>query len=576
MMTQKSSRFQSLEALSTKSRNRGPRAPTSVGAPLRARENRSTPGGSMSLLLRFLVSIVITLAVTGCASIRAPLTCPKRGGPAWTEVTSEHFVLTTDAGPDEARRAVTELERTHAALAYLLQRPARPSSAKIEAVLFERKDDFLEMVAGNTSVSAYFTPRPPGEIEPRSFMVMHGEGATVETRETFQHELAHRFLHERFAHLPRWLDEGLAQYYATLQIDGDKLVIGAPGDRDFSERPYFWLSWRGNEERLQVPLHKAPKLWDLLEADRSAFYTTSETRLSSEARARSIVLYAAAWKLVHYFLNGPDAQRTARFEAFLRKAERGARTRDAFLETFGSEMPQLESAYRDYLRDEYLRRRLAPAPPAPPAASLSQRTLADAEVHLLWATLVTSAGGSSAVRRHHLDEALREAPGSPEVRFRRAAVAMNEGRHGDAQAELRPARAARPADPRFLYAELMSIFAESGAKNRASPASVRELARTASSAEQLRAASMFTDIALRDAGESLLLVERAIEKDPICWRCQATRATVLLRMRAFDEALAAVDRALVLLPEGEVPAGLTTLRATIVRQKSESNRDGRE
>ena len=74
---------------------------------------------------------------------------------------------------------------------------------------------------------AYFSTHLDADLEPHPIMVMHDELlGGEETRATFLHELAHRFIHQRFAHLPIWLDEGLAQLYSTLRIEGGRAVFG--------------------------------------------------------------------------------------------------------------------------------------------------------------------------------------------------------------------------------------------------------------------------------------------------------------------------------------------------------------
>jgi hypothetical protein len=42
--------------------------------------------------------------------------CPAAGGPAWRELSTRHFQLTTDIPADEARRTLAQLERLRAAL----------------------------------------------------------------------------------------------------------------------------------------------------------------------------------------------------------------------------------------------------------------------------------------------------------------------------------------------------------------------------------------------------------------------------------------------------------------------------
>jgi hypothetical protein len=44
--------------------------------------------------------------------------------------------------------------------------------------------------------------------------------------EVIKHEYIHVLLHRRFAHLPFWVDEGLAELYSTLSIERGSLMVG--------------------------------------------------------------------------------------------------------------------------------------------------------------------------------------------------------------------------------------------------------------------------------------------------------------------------------------------------------------
>jgi hypothetical protein len=160
----------------------------------------------------------------GCA---APLRCPAHGGAPWTELTSAHLIVRTDAPEAYVRRLIAEYEGLHAALAYVTERPRPAEDAKVIFVQFERRSDFYEMTGHKPFMRAYFTPQAPGDFEQEPTVVAHAE-LPDDARETFLHEVAHRFLHERFGAIPSWLDEGMAQYYETIR--GENVpASGAPG-----------------------------------------------------------------------------------------------------------------------------------------------------------------------------------------------------------------------------------------------------------------------------------------------------------------------------------------------------------
>lgn len=527
----------------------------------------------MPMPLSRLLPTLLAFASLGCVAVHAPLTCPERGGARWTEVTSAHLILRTDTEPPDARALVAEFERLYDALAYVTQRPAS-AAARIEIIRFERRKDFHEIVGRDPTVKAYFTASAPGDLEPQPTLVLSGEDMADDARETFLHELTHRFLHERFAALPVWLDEGLAQYYATLRIVEGRVVLGAPGDRDFSDRALFWESWRGSSSTLQIPRSKAPTVWKLIDADRAEFYAlrgrSDPTDPSNEERDRQTANYGAAWKLVHYFLNGPDADDRARFAAFLAAVQRGERGRNAFLETFGRDLPRLERAFSRYLTEARLSRRVAEPPTAFAAAPATSRVMSDAEIHLLWARLSPWKKGSMEQVYRELDEALTHDLGSPEVRYQRAIFFMHQEQLDDAWRELSAALTARPDDPRYLYAQILWLerAAASKAERPSLPPELMErLARKATSATELVAVALYT----RQTGrteDAFRFIDRAVALDPLCWQCQKVRAILLADTGQLDEALALLDHVVMLSPEGASVDGIVALRRRIEQARA--------
>jgi tetratricopeptide (TPR) repeat protein len=411
----------------------------------------------MNHLLALAMLLSLAIAGVGCSAVRDPLTCSAKGGPVWRKLSTKHFVLHTDLEAQYARTMAADFIRMYETLAFVMQRPPNTPSIPVEIVVFERPIDFYEVASKNRTSSAYFTPWLKGDVEPHPMVVMHDEVLREDVRDTFQHELAHRFLHERFVRLAPWLDEGLAQYYATMHMEEGRAYIGAPGALDFSDRPFFWTSWNGNSETTQIPIFKAPSVRALIEADRSAFYLNGEQEgVPAEDLERRTIYYGAAWKLVHFFLNGPDDRYRSRFLDLLRQVQSGTGAREAFLEAFERDLPQIEQGFHSYLENARVNRRVVSALPSREVASPEEHILDDAEAHLLWARLLPRTHRKERVEqvRRHLEEALAHNPKSPEVRFHRGIFYAQETQFDKSAAELDIALGARPNDPRYLLARV--------------------------------------------------------------------------------------------------------------------------
>jgi hypothetical protein len=341
-----------------------------------------------------LLGLALALSASlGCASMRPPLTGPAQGGPPWTEYTSPHFTLETDTDPGPANAVVADLERRYAALAHAMHvPPGQEDGDRIELVLFERAKDYDEVTGHDRTTKAYVSIRSGHPT-----IVMSQDLLPEETRTTFLHELAHRFIHRRYRSVPVWLDEGLAQFYSTMRVEEDRIVVGDDlPDKTFWKQPHFSTAWHGDSFQILLPVHKAPGLRELVDSEKTTFRPGAEHEdVSRKEREQMACHYAASWKLVHLLMNGPDAQARDRFQVFLSKLGPKVDAGSAFRASFGDDLSSLEAAYRPYLTADATNRRNIPyaaATSGAPAPKTTTRSMSDYEIHTLWGRL-------SAVRR---------------------------------------------------------------------------------------------------------------------------------------------------------------------------------
>jgi hypothetical protein len=339
----------------------------------------------MPRLARLLGLALAFSASLGCASLRPPLTGPAQGGPPWTEYSSPHFTLETDTDPGSANAVVADFERRYAALAHAMHVPPGPEDGdRIELVLFERAKDYDEVTGHDRTWKAYFSTRSGHPT-----MVMSQDLLPEEMRTTFLHELAHRFIHRRYRNVPAWVNEGLAQFYSTMRVEEDRIVVGDDlPDKAFWRQPGYSMAWHGNTLQSLIPAHKAPGVRDIVDSERLTFNPAFDHEdVSPKEHERMSLHYAASWKLVHLLMNGPDAQLRDRFQAFLSTLGPRVDARAAFRASFGDDLSSLEAAYRPYLTAESTNRRNIPYP-APtsgaPAPRTTTRSMSDGEIHTLW------------------------------------------------------------------------------------------------------------------------------------------------------------------------------------------------
>lgn len=492
---------------------------------------------------------VLSFATTGCQANRPPLTCPGKGGPAWVQVRSPHFVVQTDLPVETAREIAADVETSRAALIAAMGAPPDDAAVPVQVVVFGRLADFE--VIGPASASGVFSARLWADFELQPLIVTEG-GLDYASRTTLQHELVHHIVRRRTTRIPWWLDEGLAELYSTLRVEDGEIIVGEPPkDADFWEQVYVLTEWQPAVSKLWIPVGHAPSLDRLLSVDRIAV---------DESGARS-THYAASWKLMHALRGHTDGRLAPRFSAMMAALMSGTDGAVAFARAYkGILMSEISDRYEKLLTDhrEYPRRMPFESPKR---IELSAAVLGDDEVHALWARLLASFAGGQVSPDEEIERGLAETPGSPHLLHARACVLLQQGRAAEAKKDIRLLLQADASNPRNLLLDLqLAIDAYSEAMNAKDPAARqvrrRELASRVDRLEAVaatpaqRATTAFALMLLERVAEASVLARKAVEMAPSCDACFFIHATLLYFERRLPEARAAAERALALIPEG--------------------------
>jgi hypothetical protein len=382
--------------------------------------------------MRALVIAAALLLGCGHTGYRAPLTCMKRGGPQWIELTSEHFILRTDNWPSVARAAIADFEIAYDAFfkyAGLVIPRREPYAHKIEIYAFERSEDY-EAVSGHRVGGSF---RDDGHEPGRVARIIMQGGLTLYARTLFQHEMTHSLVRQSLPGAPIWLNEGLADYLETMMVDGDRVIIGR-SDRSFANR---WVNVAREEA---VAVERLPKLKDMLAASQKTFY----------AEENRTYFYAGAWALVHYLRHGEHAPRFARY---LQQLATGTPADRAWNEAFaGVDLEIVDRELREQAAAKTIDFFVAPYKPgAKPQAEV--RRMSDSEVHLLYLSLRPWRRNINnlAVGRE-LADAEAHGPPSPELTYWKGIFTAWQDGPRAAEALLRSAVQADPSSRKALYA----------------------------------------------------------------------------------------------------------------------------
>ncbi len=504
--------------------------------------------------IRYVGALAALAALAGCSEYGARPHSPGQGGAAWVELSTPHFRVVTDLSAVDAEGVAHEFEDELDAIDQVEFEHPRTSTEATTIVVFSDASDFHaffpRLVAGE------FRRSLPGDLEPSRFVVLHGV-VTAGTRVACLHELTHDLFERNFGPAPPWLNEGWAQYYSTIEVEGDRLRVGGalPHLSFTSENAPFNARAADGSSVIALPIGWVPPPSELLAMDRRQFYAfTKERDPESEGSLRGTAVYMGAWALVHMMHDGPQ-QYQNRYRTFLEKV-RDAQVQSAWESAFAGISPaDLDRDFRRYLFAQRLTLFEYPRRKATQAWHVTRRALPDSEVRILWSRLSPTNGGTEMAVKLDLDTAVTEAPDAPGGYYYRGLYWLHRGQLAAAEHDLLEAARLAPEDPRFLLGVLILRIQQSDQTDAhvhpgdAITQAAAPLVNVATSAMQLRVlALVYND--LGDHERALGFARRATALAPIDSLSLDAEAQVVSSLGRDQEALELQRSAVAFLPEG--------------------------
>ena len=502
-------------------------------------------------------ALLLSLSPSACAAAFTP---PELGGAAWVEGTSPNFVLYTDLPEPDARDALRTLERSYTMLAEVAF-PSTRQPPRTRIIHFQRSAEYEVIAPPQTG--GYFTTVFDLDEGTEPLAVTYGDLSSEPKRRSVQHELTHRFVSYYYPKAPPWLNEGLAEYFETMTVEGDEIVLGLPA---------FQVHLQADPFSPRISLADVPSVRAVFALEGSAFLPGSEELFGTTTLKRAVAARAGAWALVHMLKNGPELYRR-RFDDFVALLQQGLAV---------SSTDELSSLNPDTFEDDF-RDWLFPFTQGGSVVRRGRyeekdvsiegvRPMSPAEVHLLWAALRPEQVEAE------IEAALRFEPGSWRARLRRARLHEKQGSEAAAEQDFEGALAQSEGRPECVLALLgfharrSQAPASGRSKERAEALLAKLPVRRFSVSEQEGLARSLA--LLGRPGEALQFARRAVDGDPSCWRCYDTLARIHAVRGEFDEATITQSLAIERLPHGLGGRGMLDRLATYEKAATAERKKG--
>lgn len=432
----------------------------------------------------------------------------------WKRIRTAHFEAVSNAPAEKVSEILVQLEAFHRYLVTDIL--ALKTISPVPTVVFICKDDksfskFKPRRADGSKeeMAAYFAQSPD-----MKFIVMPFRRDSMNALRLIYHEYFHYVIHCNSPEIPPWMDEGLAEFYSTFEVDpvSGRCNIGRPIDNHI-----LWL--RGEKP---LPLEQVIPIDEAMKV------------LRGKDQRRIALFYAESWALVHYLMISQDTKRQPQLKDYLAAIKKGQSAEQAFTTAFRMTFADMQQELKTYIANKnFFMMRYSWNPEELLAASTVE-TLTEIEAEYLQEDLQMRMG-ADADSEGVFRKILARSPSYVPAKISLADLLVRSGRLSESIEMLRPIAEGDPANFRTHL-----ILAEAYAKGKLYEDSVREYRRAAAANDQSTATWLGISLAT-------LFLGLPAESDAAMERLQALEArSQWYQVRAygaFDAGLYAVAAA---------------------------------
>ncbi|MGO9403019.1 MAG: tetratricopeptide repeat protein [Terriglobales bacterium] len=282
-------------------------------------------------------AVAVSLLIAGCLSHFAFA----KDEPKWIEVHTTHFSVVTDAGDKRGREVALRMEQMRAVFGQLLLKDKLKMPVPITVIALK-------------SDKQYGTVAPAKQITATGFYVPGSDRVYIvlnlfepDSWRAIAHPLAHYLLNYNYPPTEGWFDEGLAEYFGSIQI-GKQVELG--GD------PELAPEWHEDIFDDLNPMQRDPNVRQSLTQLASSpvwltmvdLFTMKHDGSGTREGTHNTLYYAQSWMVVHYLINKNKMPEAGTY--FDLVLNHKVPVEKAMVEAFDLSPAQMEDAVKTYFK----------------------------------------------------------------------------------------------------------------------------------------------------------------------------------------------------------------------------------
>ncbi|MGH9618559.1 MAG: tetratricopeptide repeat protein [Bryobacteraceae bacterium] len=334
----------------------------------------------------------------------------------WIVLKTPHFEMYTTNGAKQGTKALKVFEQVR--YFFMQENPSKTAPATPVRIIAFRNETQYKPYRFNEGAFAYYQRGRKCD-----YIVM--QDISSEHYRAAIHEYTHLIVEHLGLHLPIWQNEGLADFYSSLESKGNKAEVGAPlPGRVMILRTQPWL-----------PLSV------LLNVGRDSPYYNERNKMS--------IFYAESWALTHML--EMSKQYGSNFPAFLSCETGGRPSADCFSSVYGKTLKQVTASLHAYMHQAGIYVALFPVTLPEQSLHPEVAPLSDLQRDLTLADLLATQPRTATEAEQRLTTLSKQHPQNADVEESLGYLAWQQGKLAAARAYFGKAEKNGSQDPDMLF-----------------------------------------------------------------------------------------------------------------------------